>query len=113
MLRSQAQETPPLWPPQWDAASTGKRVWRRWRLLARNAAAVAGRGSSRFTTPTTQILVAVGGMLGGAALIGRVALGIMLIVGSLMVGADGLLREAPTRDEPTLPDAVERWRRSG
>ena len=51
--------------------------------------------------------------MGGAGLIGRVALGIMLIVGSLMVAADGLLREAPARDAPTLPNAVERWRRSG
>ena len=51
-------------------------------------------------------------MLGGAALISRVALGIMLIVGCLLIGVDGLLREAPTREEPTLPDAVERWRRA-
>jgi hypothetical protein len=57
-------------------------------------------------------VLAVGGMLGGAALISRVALGIMLIVGCAMVGVDGLLREAPEREEPTLPDAVERWRRA-
>jgi len=74
---------------------------------------LAGRASSRARTPTMQILLAVGGMLGGAALISRVALGIMLIVGCLLVGVDGLLREAPAREEPTLPDAVERWRRSG
>jgi len=51
-------------------------------------------------------------MLGGAALISRVALGIMLIVGCLLIGVDGLLREAPASEEPTLPDAVERWRRA-
>jgi hypothetical protein len=56
--------------------------------------------------------LAVGGMLGGAALISRVALGIMLIVGCLLIAVDGVLREAPARDEPTLPDALERYRRA-
>ena len=112
MLRSQVQEIPTLWPRRWDAASTGRLAWRRWRLLGRSVAARAGRASSRARTPTVQILLAVGGMLGGAALISRVALGIMLIVGCLLIGVDGLLREAPSREEPTLPDAVERWRRA-
>jgi hypothetical protein len=51
-------------------------------------------------------------MLGGAALISRLALGVMLIVGCLLIAVDGLLREAPARDEPTLPDALERYRRA-
>jgi len=50
-------------------------------------------------------------MLGGAAILGRVALGLMLILGSLLVAVDGLLREAPA-NEPSLPDAVERFRRA-
>jgi len=61
-----------------------------------------------------QILLAVGGMLGGAALISRVALGIMLIVGCLLVGVDGLLRESPdARPVPTShEDVLERYRRA-
>ena len=53
-------------------------------------------------------------MLGGAAIIGRLALGLMLIIGCLLIGVDGLLREAPSREqeEPTWPDAVERFRRA-
>jgi hypothetical protein len=53
-------------------------------------------------------------MLGGAALISRVALGIMLIVGCLLIGVDGLLREAPERRPvPTShEDVLERYRRA-
>ena len=52
-------------------------------------------------------------MLGGAALISRLALGLMLIVGCTLIAVDGLLREAPARaGEPTLPDALERYRRA-
>jgi hypothetical protein len=50
-------------------------------------------------------------MLGGAAILGRVALGLMLIFGSLLVGVDGLLRQAPER-ESVLPEPIERWRRA-
>lgn len=51
-------------------------------------------------------------MLGGAAILGRVALGLMLIFGSLLVGVDGLLRQAPERRESVLPEPIERWRRA-
>ncbi len=97
-----------------------RRTWRgsaAWTLLRSLPPAMTRlrRTTSRsLRTPTGQILLAVGGMLGGAALISRLALGLMLIVGCLLIGVDGLLREAPaSREEPTLPDAVERWRRSG
>lgn len=85
----------------------------RWRLImvARGLRPLLVRVRSRTRTPTFQVLMAVGGMLGGAAILGRVALGLMLILGSLLVAVDGLLREAPTA-EPPLPDAVERFRRA-
>lgn len=51
-------------------------------------------------------------MLGGAALISRLALGLMLIFGCLLIAVDGVLREAPKAQEPTWPDAVERFRRA-
>ena len=96
-----------------------RRTWHAsvaWTLLRSLPPAMTRlrRTTSRsLRTPTGQILLAVGGMLGGAALISRLALGLMLIVGCLLIAVDGLLREAPAREEPTLPDAVERWRRSG
>jgi hypothetical protein len=81
---------------------------RRFADLLLPLLALAG---SRARTPTFQVLVAVGGMLGGAAILGRVALGLMLIFGSLLVGVDGLLRQAPERDA-VLPEPIERWRRA-
>ena len=63
------------------------------------------------------MLAAVGGMLGGAALISRVAFGIMVICGSVLVGVDGLLREAPedrlsSSVASSHEDVLERWRRA-
>lgn len=94
-----------------------RRTWRanaawillRWMPQAMTRLRRATTPSLR--TPTFQVLVAVGGMLGGAAILGRVALGLMLIVGSVLVGVDGLLREGP-KEEPSLPDVLERWRRA-
>jgi hypothetical protein len=92
---------------------TGQFAMLRWRLIlaARGLRPLLANVRGRTRTPTFQVLLAVGGMLGGAAVLGRVALGLMLIFGSLLVGVDGLLREAPAR-EPTLPDALERYRRA-
>jgi hypothetical protein len=55
-------------------------------------------------------------MLGGAALIGGWCVGLMLIVGSLLVGADALLRDTDTpagrRLSATHEDVIERWKRA-
>jgi hypothetical protein len=53
-------------------------------------------------------------MLGGAAILGRVALGLMLILGSVLVGLDGLLRESPERRPfpASHEDVLERYRRA-
>lgn len=55
-------------------------------------------------------------MLGGAALIGGWCVGLMLILGSLLVGADALLRDTDTpvgrRVLSTHEDVIERFRRA-
>jgi hypothetical protein len=62
------------------------------------------------------LLLAVGGMLGGAALIGGWCVGLMLIVGSAAVGVDALLRDTDTavgrRVSSTHEDVIERFRRA-
>jgi hypothetical protein len=70
--------------------------------------------SSRFLrTPAAQLLSAVGGMCGGAALIGPWMVGIVLMAGSAAWGADAFLRD-DTRARPQVGThpAIERWRRA-
>jgi hypothetical protein len=73
--------------------------------------ALAGR---RARTPTFQVLAAVAGMLVGAAVIGRVVFGVTLMLGCLLVGVDGLLREVPERSGTPagLVEPLERFRRA-
>ena len=62
------------------------------------------------------LIVSLAGILGGAALIGPVALGAAIMGDSLAVGAWALLREAESRPQPslhsvpTLHDVLEKAR---
>lgn len=62
------------------------------------------------------MFAAVGGMLGGGALIGTWCMGLLLIVGSLLVAGDALLRDSATETESrrvsSHEDVLERWRRA-
>ena len=89
-------------------------LWGRLFMVARGLQSLLTQVRSHTRTPTFQVLLAVGGMLGGAAVIGRVAFGITLMVGSLLVGVDGLLRQEPEqRRVPTShEDVLERYRRA-
>jgi hypothetical protein len=64
------------------------------------------------------LLVSLAGVLGGAALIGRWALGLAIIADSIAVGAYALLRDADARpapnvhEVPTLRQVLERARAS-
>jgi hypothetical protein len=73
----------------------------------------------RFTrwlrTPTAQLLSAVGGMCGGAALIGPWMVGIVLMLGSAAWGVDAFLRDDGRRNPQVLStheDILERYRRA-
>ena len=65
------------------------------------------------------LLLSLAGVLGGAALIGRWALGAAVIADSVAVGAFALLRDDDGRRQPqvhevpTLADILERARRAG
>ena len=79
-------------------------------------AAVASGSRRRAATPQAQLFAAVGGMLGGGALIGAWCVGLLLIVGSLLVAGDALLRDSATETQQRLAssheDVLERWRRA-
>lgn len=55
-------------------------------------------------------------MVGGAALVGAWCVGLLLIVGSLLVAGDALLRESPAETaravRSTHEDVLERYRRA-
>lgn len=55
-------------------------------------------------------------MLGGGALIGAWCVGLLLIVGSLLVAGDALLRDSASETQARLSstheDVLERWRRA-
>ncbi len=69
---------------------------------------------SRFLrTPVAQLLSAVGGMCGGAALIGPWMVGIVLMLGSAAWGVDAFLRDDQRPTRSAAHEAVlERWRRA-
>jgi len=78
--------------------SLRKRRLRRWLAAAR-----------------TQIYLACLVMLGGAYLIGLWAVGIMLILAGLLLGADALLRDSSTGQRKEIPsheDVLDRYRRA-
>jgi hypothetical protein len=79
----------------------------------RRADAVVSRSVRSLRTPAAQLLSAIGGMCGGAALIGPWMVGIVLMLGSAAWGADAFLRD-DTRARPQVGThpAIERWRRA-
>ena len=63
--------------------------------------------------PQTQLLSAIGGMVGGAWLIAPWMVGIVLMLGSAAWGADALLRPSqPRRTRSGHEEVLERWRRA-
>jgi len=98
-------------------ASTARLAWRSWRQrVAVRAAAAASGSRRRARTPQAQLFAAVGGMLGGGALIGAWCVGLLLIVGSLLVAVDALLRDSDSETQARVAssheDVLERWRRA-
>ena len=73
------------------------------------------RSTIEVTRPVVQLAAGVVVMLGGAWLIGWWAVGLLLVVLGLLVGADAFLRddEKDSGLEGVLSDEVlERWRRA-
>jgi len=65
--------------------------------------------------PQTQLLSAIGGMVGGAWLIAPWMVGAVLMLGSAAWGLDALLRPAQGRRSgvpSTHEEVLERWRRA-
>ncbi len=93
--------------------STARQVWQLWRQRGARAAARAGRASK---TPQAQLFAAIGGMLGGGALIGTWCVGLLLIIGGLLVAGDALLRNSDTETESRMinshEEVIERYRRA-
>lgn len=89
-------------------------LWAARRRLVDVLLPLLALAGKRARTPTFQVLAAVAGMLGGAALIGRVVFGATLMLGCLLVAVDGLLREAPEdrRFPASHEDVLERYRRA-
>jgi|SRR6266568_480934 len=97
-----------LVPPQ--AASSARTAL---TVTAHVAEAAVLRASRFLRTPAAQLLSAVGGMCGGAALIGPWMVGIVLMLGSAAWGADAFLRDDHRRPQAGSHEAVlERWRRA-
>jgi uncharacterized membrane protein YidH (DUF202 family) len=72
------------------------------------------RRRQRLQAPLIQLAVAVGVMVGGAALIGAWMIGVVLIIGGLLVAGDAFLRDIPAKN-PTIiahDDVLERYRRA-
>jgi len=63
-------------------------------------------------SPTAQLLSAIAGCVGGAALIGWWMVGIVLMVGSVAWGADAFLRDDGKPQAGTHEAVIERARRA-
>jgi len=76
--------------------------------------AVMGRRLVALKSPTAQLLSAIGGCVGGAALIGWWMVGIVLMAGSVAWGVDAFLRDDGKRApvDHTHADVIERYRRA-
>ncbi len=89
---------------------TGRQVWQD---RGGRGARAAGRASK---TPQAQLFAAIGGMLGGGALIGTWCVGLLLIIGGLLVAGDALLRNSDTETESRMinshEEVIERYRRA-
>ena len=85
-------------------------------LATRRTKAVVTRLSRSVRTPGAQLLSAVGGMCGGAALIGPWMVGIVLMLASAGWGVDAFLRDdqRPARKQllGSHEAVLERWRRA-
>ncbi len=104
-----------LVPPRASSSVSTVLAWLVAALAAasRGARRLAARASRFVRTPAAQLLSAVGGMCGGAALIGPWMVGIVLMLGSAAWGADAFLRDDQRPTRATAHEAVlERWRRA-
>ena len=72
------------------------------------------RWRKRLQAPLLQLVVAVGVMVGGAALIGLWMVGVVLMAGGLLIAGDALLRDIPAKNPQILAhnDVLERYRRA-
>jgi len=73
-----------------------------------------GRRLVALKSPTAQLLSAIGGCVGGAALIGWWMVGIVLMAGSVAWGFDAWFRDDGRRApvDHTHADVIERYRRA-
>jgi hypothetical protein len=72
------------------------------------------RSLASLKSPTAQLLSAIGGGVGGAALIGWWMVGIVLMAGSVAWGADAWFRDDGRRApvDHSHADVIERYRRA-
>ena len=71
------------------------------------------RSLTSLKSPQAQLLSAIGGCVGGAALIGTWMVGIVLMLGAVAWGADAFLRDDGKQAQPGTHEAVlERFRRA-
>ena len=68
------------------------------------------RSLASLKSPTAQLLSAIGGCVGGAALIGWWMVGIVLMAGSVAWGLDAWYRDDGQKPRSGLPAPVERYR---
>src|SRR5262245_57729967 len=91
----------------------GTLTWVRPATFKRAIRGLSMRAGRGLRSPQAQLLAAIGGMCGGAWLIGPWMVGIVLMLGSAAWGADAFLRDDGKKPAVGTHDAVlERFRRA-